>query len=135
TPTCIKNIKRYQITSALSSLCIRAIAQENMSNQKYGQIQSPTLMFFSSRSCPLCQRLTNDLRQINEKEKRLGILQVDAGDEARWAPELLHYKVTSVPAFILLDKQGQAVLSTSQPRSYEQMRQVLGSFVARATQH
>ncbi|GLI66030.1 hypothetical protein VaNZ11_009736 [Volvox africanus] len=106
-----------------------------MSHQIHGQRQSPTLMFFSSRSCPLCQRLKNDLRQIYEKEKRLEILQVDAGDEAKWAPEMLHYKIASVPAFILLDKQGQAVLSTSQPRSYEQMRQVLDSFVAMASQH
>ncbi|GFR51532.1 hypothetical protein Agub_g13949 [Astrephomene gubernaculifera] len=101
---------------------------------------STTLMFFSSKQCPLCQRLSDDVRRVADrdhppgKRPEVAVLQVDADDQVKWAPELLHYKVTNVPAFVLLDRKGQAVASTSQPRPYEQMRGILNALVSRAAQ-
>ncbi|KAG2447619.1 hypothetical protein HYH02_007538 [Chlamydomonas schloesseri] len=102
---------------------------------------SSTLLFFSSKACPLCQRLSIDVGKVEAqgyvdgvpvKRNRLEVLQIDADNQTKWAPELLHYQVTKVPAFVLLDKQGRAVASTTGPKPYEQMQAVLSAFVSRA---
>ncbi|PNH10406.1 Thiol:disulfide interchange protein txlA, partial [Tetrabaena socialis] len=95
--------------------------------------QAPSILWFTSKACPLCQRLGGDVRQAAAAVGgRCELLQVDSDDEARWAPELLHYKVSAVPAFVLLDNQGYAVAATTRPQPYEAMRSVLRAMVAQA---
>ncbi|KAG2491146.1 hypothetical protein HYH03_010587 [Edaphochlamys debaryana] len=92
-------------------------------------------------ACPLCKKLADDVQQVAEERASLAgagrsqgleVLQIDAGEQEKWAPELLHYKVKAVPAFVLLDGQGRAVASTSQPRPYAQMQAALHALVERA---
>ncbi|NJO77827.1 MAG: thioredoxin fold domain-containing protein [Cyanobacteria bacterium RM1_2_2] len=79
----------------------------------------PTLMEFYADWCTSCQAMAkdmDDLRQEYNQQINFVMLNVD---NAKWLPEMLHYRVEAIPHFTFLDQSGEPIATTigEQPRS------------------
>ncbi|KAL9254655.1 Thiol:disulfide interchange protein TxlA-like protein [Drosera capensis] len=76
-----------------------------------------TMIEFYSPKCGLCGSLAGFVAEVERRnEDWLSVVMVDAGNEM-WLPELLHYDITYVPCFVILDKHGRALAKTGVPTS------------------
>ncbi|EPS60816.1 hypothetical protein M569_13986 [Genlisea aurea] len=76
-----------------------------------------TILEFYSPKCRLCNSLINFVNEVeNRHSDWLSIVTADAEND-RWLPELLHYDITYVPCFVLLDEHGRALAKTGVPSS------------------
>ncbi|XP_022951826.1 uncharacterized protein LOC111454558 [Cucurbita moschata] len=76
-----------------------------------------TVIEFYSPKCPLCSSLLGFVTQMEARNSQwLNIVMADAEND-KWLPELLHYDISYVPCFVILDKQGKALAKTGIPSS------------------
>lgn len=76
-----------------------------------------TMVEFYSPKCRLCNSLVNFVAEVEKKNSDwLNIVMVDAEND-KWLPELLHYDISYVPCFVLLDKYGRGLAKTGVPHS------------------
>lgn len=76
-----------------------------------------TMIEFYSPKCRLCNSLLSFVAEVEKKNSDwLNIVMVDAEND-KWLPELLHYDITYVPCFVLLDKYGFGLAKTGVPHS------------------
>lgn len=76
-----------------------------------------TVIEFYSPKCRLCNSLVNFVSEVEGRNSDwLNIVMADAENE-KWLPELLHYDITYVPCFVLLDQKGWALAKTGVPSS------------------
>lgn len=78
----------------------------------------PTLIEFYADWCTSCQAMAKDmdnLRQEYDQQVNFVMLNVD---NAKWLPEMLHYRVEAIPHFTFLNQSGEPIASTigEQPR-------------------
>ncbi|XP_014512469.1 uncharacterized protein LOC106771083 isoform X1 [Vigna radiata var. radiata] len=76
-----------------------------------------TLVEFYSPKCRLCNSLLKFVSEVETRNSHwLNIVMADA-ENPNWLPELLHYDVSYVPCFVLLDHNGKALAKTGVPSS------------------
>ncbi|XP_044510978.1 uncharacterized protein LOC123229309 isoform X1 [Mangifera indica] len=76
-----------------------------------------TVIEFYSPKCSLCNSLLGFVTEVEGRNSNwVNIVMADAENE-KWLPELLHYDITYVPCFVLLDKNGKALAKTGIPSS------------------
>ncbi|KAM0932300.1 putative Thioredoxin domain-containing protein [Dioscorea sansibarensis] len=78
-----------------------------------------TVIEFYSPKCRLCNSLLDLVLELEARNSDwVSFVLADAENE-RWLPELLHYDISYVPCFVLLDKHGRALAKTGVPTSRE----------------
>ncbi|XP_039146330.1 thiol:disulfide interchange protein TxlA homolog [Dioscorea cayenensis subsp. rotundata] len=78
-----------------------------------------TVIEFYSPKCLLCNSLLDHVLELEARNSDwVSFVLADAENE-RWLPELLHYDISYVPCFVLLDKNGRALAKTGVPTSRE----------------
>lgn len=76
-----------------------------------------TLIEFYSPKCRLCNSIMGLVLDMEKKnEEWVSLVLADAENE-KWLPELVHYDISYVPCFLLLDKHGRAIAKTGVPVS------------------
>lgn len=79
----------------------------------------PTLMEFYADWCTSCQAMAKDMSELKQEYgKQVNFVMLNV-DNAKWLPEMLHYRVEAIPNFTFLDQTGQPIATTigEQPRS------------------
>eukprot|EP00882_Tetradesmus_deserticola_P024409 GHRQ01026675.1.p2 GENE.GHRQ01026675.1~~GHRQ01026675.1.p2 ORF type:complete len:128 (+),score=15.64 GHRQ01026675.1:60-443(+) len=93
-----------------------------------------SLVYFYSSTCLLCRSVAPTVEQEREKRSSwLGFASVCTDDQANWAPEMINYQIESVPCFVLLDKQGNAVAKTGKPRGKAHLTSALHTLLRLAS--
>ncbi|MFM7425701.1 MAG: thioredoxin family protein [Elainella sp.] len=78
----------------------------------------PTLMEFYADWCTSCQAMAKDMSELKQEYgKQVNFVMLNV-DNAKWLPEMLHYRVEAIPHFTFLDQTGQPIAATigEQPR-------------------
>lgn len=79
----------------------------------------PTLMEFYADWCTSCQAMAKDMNELRQEyDQQINFVMLNV-DNAKWLPEMLHYRVEAIPHFTFLDQTGEPIASTigEQPRS------------------
>ncbi|WP_448560609.1 thioredoxin family protein [Trichothermofontia sp.] len=80
--------------------------------------QQPTLIEFYADWCTSCQAMAGDIQALKQTYgDRVNFVMLNV-DNSKWLPEVLHYRVDSIPHFVFLDRQGEAIATSigEQPR-------------------
>ncbi|KAF6255169.1 hypothetical protein COO60DRAFT_246886 [Scenedesmus sp. NREL 46B-D3] len=94
-----------------------------------------SLVYFYSSKCLLCRSVAPTVEQEREKRSSwLSFASVCTDDQAKWAPEMINYQIESVPCFVLLDKQGNAVAKSGRPRGKAHLTSSLQALLRLATE-
>ncbi|WIA37312.1 hypothetical protein OEZ86_014247 [Tetradesmus obliquus] len=93
-----------------------------------------SVVYFYSSKCLLCRSVAPTVEQERERcSSWLNFASVCTDDQAKWAPEMINYEIESVPCFVLLDKQGNAVAKSGRPGGKSHLTTSLQALLRLAT--
>lgn len=79
----------------------------------------PTLIEFYANWCNSCQAMAPDMAQMKQQyPDSVNFVMLNV-DNTKWLPEILKYRVSGIPHFVFLNKDGVAIAQTigEQPRT------------------
>ncbi|HEY9627188.1 MAG TPA: thioredoxin family protein [Coleofasciculaceae cyanobacterium] len=90
----------------------------------------PSLMEFYADWCTSCQAMAKDMGELKQTYgDRVNFVMLNV-DNAKWLPEMLHYRVDGIPHFVFLDAKGESIASTIGEQPHPVMAANLEAMIA-----